>query len=166
MSLAFSFIFIDQSLSDACWKFSSNYIPTVNRAKIKLISFLIHTLNFTFHALYSSFLHILFGSVLNLLVLVLQNLFVIAHFQGSHFFKYICFLYWLIILISEIFVGLLLPLLTHMFSLLFCDLYFGVCVEMLNFLGVLSVGILRVLGCWEIPQRGCCFLLSVSWRHD
>lgn len=45
------------------------------------------------------------------------------------------------------FVGLLLPVLTHMFSLLFCDLYFGVCMEMLNFLGVLSVGILRVLGC-------------------
>lgn len=43
--------------------------------------------------------------------------------------------------------SLLLPVLTHNIFSLFHDLYFGICIEMRSFLGVLSVGILRVLGC-------------------
>ena len=113
------------------------------------ISFLINTLNFMFYAL-SSFLHVLFDCVLNLLVLVLWNLLFLAHSQRSHFFKYIGFL--LIILMFEMFVGLFLIVLIHsMFSLLLCDLSFGMCKEVLSFLGVLSVGILKSSGCLLSP---------------
>ena len=74
----------------------------------------------------------------------------LAHSQRSHFFKYIGFL--LIILMFEMFVGLFLIVLIHsMFSLLLCDLSFGMCKEVLSFLGVLSVGILKSSGCLLSP---------------
>lgn len=59
----FSIIFIYQSFWDAFWKFSSNYTSSVEGAKVKLIRFLTHILNFTFYVLYS-FLYILFDYVL------------------------------------------------------------------------------------------------------
>ena len=47
----------------------------------------------------------------------------------------------------EMFVGLFLIVLIHsMFSLLLGDLSFGMCQEVLSFLGVLSVGILKSSG--------------------
>lgn len=58
-----SIIFMYQSFWDAFWKFSSNYTSRAEGAKIKLIRFLTHILNFTFYVLYS-FLHILLGYVL------------------------------------------------------------------------------------------------------
>lgn len=136
------------------------------RQSTNKISFLINTLNFMFYAL-SSFLCILFDCVLNLLVLVLWNLLFLAHSQRSHFFKYICFLFSLIILIFEMFVGLFLIILTHnMFSLLLCDLSFGRCKEVLSFLGVLSVGILKSSGCLLSPWRGLIFsYLSILEVH-
>ena len=135
--------------------FFSNYTSSVDRAN--KISFLIHTLNFTFYALYS-FIHILFDCVLNLLVLILWNLLFLAHSQRSRFFKYICFLFSLIILIFEMFMGLFLTVLTHnMFSLLLCDLSFGMCKEVLSFLGVLSMGILKSSGWLLSSYRGLIF---------
>lgn len=52
----------------------------------------------------------------------------------------------------EMFVGLFLIVLIHsMFSLLLGDLSFGMCKEVLSFLGVLSVGILKSSGCLLSP---------------
>lgn len=56
------------------------------------------------------------------------------------------------------FMSLLLLVFTCiMFSLLVCGLYFVICMELLSFLGVLSVEIRRALGCCQVSQRGLVF---------